>query len=47
MTAELAPEKKALLKIVDDVILRGHGEVLLKIRDGKLQFADEIIKHKF
>lgn len=46
-TIEVTQDKKALLKIVDDVIIRGHGEVLVKIRDGRLQTADEVRKHKF
>lgn len=46
-TIEVTPDEKGLLKIARDVIIRGHGEVVLKIRDGKMQTIDEIIKHRF
>jgi hypothetical protein len=46
-TVEVSPQEKALLKIARDVTMRGHGSVLLEIRDGKFQHANEVVKHKF
>lgn len=46
MTIEINRDEQALLKSLRDVTIRGHGRLVVEIRDGKVQMIEATEKIK-